>query len=133
MTGYQLKAERVHAIVTDCLFKDGEDTTGFIKAEGVRMTIGFHPGRLKSHEAEIERMLCELPEQFFQSTGGGWTFLNACMDREGRQWGEHRDIDGLVVLGIGIGRVKYSMPRDMWNILPGGMPYFTVLDKKEVG
>ena len=36
----------------------------------------------------------------------------------------------LVVLGIGVGMVAYSLPRDVWNILPGGVPY-VIIDTKD--
>lgn len=39
-------------------------------------------------------------------------------------------MEQLVSLGIGIKKVKYCMPKEMWSILPGGMPYFMIL--KEV-
>jgi len=54
-----------------------------------------------------------------------------CMDKHGVQWGEHRNIEQLVVLGIAAKMVKYCMPRDMWGILPGGMPYIAIDTEKE--
>lgn len=124
-----LSSEQVNAIFIDCLFKDGEDTSNHIKAEGIVHTVGFHPGRLESHRAEIEAMLDELPEQFKQSGGGGWSFLNACNDKHGNQWtGLHLHMEQLFQLGIGIGKVQCQMPREMWLLLPGGVPYYVVKD-----
>ena len=72
-------------------------------------------------------MLGELPDEFHQVGGGGWSFLNACNNRHGELWtGEHRIMELLVMLGIGIGRVRFVMPRDLWSEMPGGMPYFMV-------
>ena len=49
------------------------------------------------------------------------------MDRDEHQWtGEHRVMEQLFVLGIGIGHVRYCFPRDMWKSLPGSMPYMIV-------
>ena len=122
-----LDPERVSAIFTDCLFRDGEDTSNHIKAEGIVRNVGFHPERLQNHKAEIEAMLDELPDEFKKSGGGGWSFLNACNDKHGNQWtGLHQRMEQLFQLGIGIGKVQYQMPREMWSVLPGGMPYLVV-------
>ena len=122
-----LDPERVNAVFVDCLFRDGEDSSKHINAEGIVRNVGFHHERLESHKAEIVAMLDELPEQFKESSGGGWSFLNACMDKHGNQWtGLHQTMEQLFQLGIGIGKVKSLMPREMWSILPGGMPYYVI-------
>lgn len=132
-----LESKRVEEVFVDCLFKDGEDHSEFIKAEGVVRTVGFHPGRLSGHIEEIREMLMELPVEFMKSSGengGGWTFLNACNDKDGRQWtGSHLAMEQLFQLGIGIGLVECCLPRVMWPVLPGGVPYYTVDDEKEAG
>lgn len=125
-----LNAERVNAVFCDCVFQDGEDTKVHIQAEGITGKVGFHPRRLESHRAEIETMLDELPENFRQSGGGGWTFLNACNDRHGNQWtGLHLRMEQLFQLGIGIGKVQSCLPRELWSALPGGMPYYIIMDE----
>jgi hypothetical protein len=35
-------------------------------------------------------------------------------------------MDELVCLGLAIGRIAFLMPREMWEMLPGGMPYIVV-------
>lgn len=125
----KLTAERVKAVFHDCLFNEGEPHDNFVKAEGVVMTVGFHPGRLAAHDADIEEMLGELPEQFHDTKGGGWSFLNACMTKDGEQWGEHPTMDQLFQLGMAVGRVRCCFPRELWGMLPGGMPYYVVVQK----
>lgn len=123
--------ERVHAIISDCLWKDDEE---FVEAadhettvEGITQTFSFNPERLESHREEIEGMLKSLPSEFDKDNGGGWSFLNACMDRNGFQWtGLHMRMDELFVLGTALGRVESLLPRDMWSALPGGMPYYAI-------
>lgn len=111
----------------DCLFKNDEDKSQYIEAEGIVTNVGFHPTRLESYRQEIADMLAELPDEFKASAGGGHSFLNACMDRHGNQWtGLHRNMEHLVQLGIATGQVEYCMPRTFWSILPGGMPYFVI-------
>lgn len=122
-----LDPQRVEEIFLDCLFRDGEDTSTHVKAEGIMATIGFNPERLEGHRQEIEAMLAELPDDFRESGGGGMSFLNACMDRHGNQWtGLHQTMDQLFTLGIGLDKASFLLPREMWGALPGGMPYLVV-------
>ena len=122
-----LNAERVNEVFLDCLFREGEDTSKHIKAEGITTTAGFHPERLNSHKAEIEAMLDELPNEFQKQGGGGMSFLEACNDKHGEQWtGLHCVMEQLFQLGIAIGKVSLLLPREVWSGLPGGMPYYVI-------
>ena len=125
----ELDPEQVNKIFVDCLFREDEDTSEHIKAEGITMTVGFHPERMENHRAEIEAMLDELPEEFKESSGGGWSFLNANKDKHGNQWtGLHQRMEQLFQLGIGINKVESLLPREVWGSLPGGMPYYLITD-----
>lgn len=122
-----ITAVQVNHIFMDCLFKEGEDTEHHILTEGIIHTVGFQPERLEQHRQEIHDMLAELPDEFKVATGGGYSFLNACLDRYGNQWAdEHRTVEQLVLLGLAIGEVEYLLPRPMWGMMPGGVPYFVV-------
>lgn len=123
----KLDPQRVEAIFLDCLFRESEDTSQHVKAEGIFSNVGFHPERLARYKAEISALLDELPDEFKKTGGGGMSFLNACNDRSGNQWtGLHKRMEQLFQLGIGIGKVECLIPRKMWTTLPGGMPYFAV-------
>ena len=128
MTEQTLTAKRVNEIFVDCLFHDGEFTNPHVTGEGVMLKAGFHPERLASHKAEIRAMLFELPEKFRTSKGGGLSFLAGCETKDGAQWGEHRDLDQLLALGVATEQAMFLVPRDLWPICPGGMPFFAVLD-----
>lgn len=119
-------ASKLEKIMGDCLFADNEDTNSAILVEGIVNNFGFHPERLESHRAEVEKMLSELPIEFFPETGGGMSFLAACNDKYGRQWGEHRSMEALFALGIALGKVDLLIPKEMWSVFPGGMPYYVV-------
>lgn len=136
-----LTADNVHTIFLDCLFKDdeipsdGSHPPNMAVAEGVMHKCGFHAGRLQGHKQDVVSLLDQLPDAFHEKSGGGMSFLNACMTRgetfdghqaEGRQWGEHVNIEELLCLGLALGIAEYNMPRDKWKYLPGGMPYFVV-------
>lgn len=75
-------------------------------------------------------MLLQLPKEFQKGSGsgGGISFLNACNDVSGKQWTDsHQVMEQLFALGIGCNKVKCLMPREMWKVLPGGMPYYVVV------
>lgn len=129
-----IDASRIDLIFRDCLYteeelKDGKPAEGEpVLAEGITCTVGFHPGRIERHRKEVKGMLEGLPLQFRSTEGGGWSFLNACNDRNEVQWtGLHKWMEQLFQLGIGLGLAKCLMPREMWSELPGGMPYYSVL------
>lgn len=121
-----LTARNVESVFKYCLFRDGEDTSNPAIADGVVSKFGFHRGRLEERKAEIRELLNGLSDDFQADKGGGMSFLNACMTRDGQQWGEHRNVEQLLALGIASEQAKILMPREMWSMFPGGMPYFAV-------
>jgi hypothetical protein len=126
-----IDAAKIDAAFRDSLFKreevpDGEPPAGAVIVQGVLSQFGFHKARLESHREEVREALAGLPDGFHSGKGGGQSFLNACMDKDGNQWGEHRNIEQLISLGIGLGYVAYCLPKEAWQSLPGGMPYFSV-------
>lgn len=126
MSTSTLTASRVEAIFRDCLYRDGESVDRPIIVDGLSRQFGFHPGRLSSHGAEIKALLGELPRQFRSSHG--WPFGNACLDRHSRLWAnDQRQIEQLFGLGMAIGKVKYLLPRELWEHLPGSMPYLMII------
>lgn len=122
----ELTAQNVEVIFLDCLFRDGEDASKAKIVNGVVTDFGFHPERLENRKPEISELLDRLPDEFHANKGGGWSFLNACLTKSGEHWGEHRNIEQLLALGIATEQAKILMPREMWKLFPGGMPYFAV-------
>jgi hypothetical protein len=127
----KLTPENVNLVFMDCLFLDGEPTEPRVIGKGVLHDFGFQPERLAAHEEQVIEMLDQLPKEFHEDGGQGWSFLNACGTRDGDLWtGDHAAVQQLVALGGAIGRVKFLFPRDAWPHLPGGVPYFVILKKK---
>ncbi len=122
----KLTAQIVHDTFLECLFKDGESTDNYKLGEAVLIKVGFNPKRLKEKEPLIDKLLKELPTDIHKNIGGGISFLNMCVDINDNQWGEHKNIDELVALGIATGKLSFLTPRKMWNLLPGGMPYLVL-------
>jgi hypothetical protein len=127
----QLTAQRVQELAACCLVSmtvpgDSEDEAIWTEVEGFTTNFVFHAGRLAERAGEIGELLGELNDNFHAGKGDGWTFLNACVDRNGRHWGEYADVEQLVCLGIATGQAKWRFPREMWYGLPGGLPYFVV-------
>lgn len=123
----KLTPQAVDTLLATCRAKEG-DPGDPVKVEGIVRSLAFNNARIADHAAEIGELLAELPDEFLLTKGGGWTFLNACNDRHGHLWtGEHRTMESLFCLGIAAGKAKWLMPRDMWDVLPGGMPYVAVM------
>jgi len=123
-----LTAKNVTDIFMDCLFRDGEDTSNPAIAEGITSKFGFHKERLKSYIDDIADMLSQLPKEFQKESGGGMSFLNACNNFNGEQWtGLHEVMEQLFTVGLASGKVQCLMPRDIWAVMPGGMPYYVVV------
>lgn len=123
-----LTSENVEKVFMDCLSRVYEPKGNFIKAEGITFTISFHPGRLDNHKEDVRSMLSCLPKNFHKDHGGGWSFLNACDDKDGNQWTDlHRIMEQLFMLGIALDLAKWQMLRPMWSHLPGGVPYVVIL------
>jgi hypothetical protein len=132
------RSAAVERIFVDCLFRKTEvPGDGSVPANAILPTpivhrVGLHPDRITAHRSEIASLLLGFPEEFYSDGGGGWSFLNLCMLANGEQWtGYHLVMEQLLQLGEAIGRVSYPMPRDMWDVMPGGMPY-VVIDRSAI-
>jgi len=125
----KLEPSNVEEIFLDSLYKEGENHDDAVVVNGIMITVGFHPGRLASHKEEVRELLSQLPDEFHAEVpnAGGWSFLNACNNAEGELWtGEHRVMEQLFLLGEALDLVSCLLPREMWDVLPGGMPYYMV-------
>jgi hypothetical protein len=126
----ELTSQNVETTFKDCLFTDipsqEEIEKRAVIVEGILHKFGFVPEKLEEHRADIISMLSCLPDDFMEGKGGGMSFLNACVTKNGTQWGEHHTMDLLFSLGQAIGAVKCVLPRNLWAVLPGGMPYYQV-------
>ncbi|MNM78196.1 hypothetical protein D3C81_900880 [compost metagenome] len=97
--------------------------------EGIqpKLMFAFHPGRVAEVKGRIKAILENLPEQFRRDIGGGWSFLNLCVDKNKEQWtGLHHVCEHLLVLGIATDQMAFTSPREFWPMLPGGLPYVCV-------
>lgn len=138
-----LTSKAVMDIFMDCLFKEQPAIgTKYIPSRGISVNVGFDPEKIESHKDEIINLLKFLPTEFFETDqeqiithkkceGGGWSLLKAPFTKYDTQWGEQIDADRLFMLGMAIGKVKYLMPREFWSALPGGVPYYIILNKCE--
>lgn len=125
-------SEAVSRIYTACLYPDVEaDLLGKQEAmkqgkfgAGILTDTVFKPSSLLTHRAEIFALLRRMPAAFHRGSGDGWSFLNLCNDAAGNLWtGEHRQMEKLVSLAMALGVGQFIFPRDLWEALPGGMPY----------
>lgn len=125
---HPLFASAVDAVFRSVLFLPGEPTESAVMARGVRHTFGFHPGRLELAREKVVAWIAQLPPSFQPDSrggGGGDSFLNACMTASGEQWGEHRNVEQLMALGLAL-ELLWRSPPDLDFAMPGGVPGFRV-------
>lgn len=120
------KAEKVHEITEYCLAEADFSVDDSIVANGLVNNFAFSTSKLKERKQDVIEILAEMHPNFRRDIGGGWTFLNLPMDKNDHHWCEQPTAEKLVALGIGLGLVKYSFPRELWNNLPGGVPYIVI-------
>lgn len=116
-------AEVVHETVKYCLFNADEDTSKHVVGEGLTGSFGFHPDRIEEKRPVIVEMIERLHPDFRESGGGGASFLQMCVDKDGVQWGEHSTCSELIALASALKLASFPMPRGLWPMLPGGVPY----------
>lgn len=125
----KLTLENVERIFKECLAEE-RTSDEVVPVDGVMNGFVLKKDKLKFYREEIKGMLDILPDDFREHGGGGWSFLNLCVRKDGEQWtGSHAVMEHLVCLGIGSGKMKYLLPRQMWKVLPGGMPYVAIMDE----
>lgn len=117
--------DRIHTIFYGCLVVKVVETSEVAKVEGITLNVWFNKNSLEKYALEIRMLLGALPRAFKQA--GGASFLQAALDMNGVQWtGFHLRMEQLFLLGMGIGKVECPVPREFWNTLPGGMPFYQV-------
>lgn len=111
-----ISPQRVETLLKNALSPDGVPIEGFIH------TFCLVPAKID--RAEVIKMLEQLQVEFFDNGGGGWSALNLCMTAQGDLWtGEQRVTELLYCLAAALDLASFLLPRDIWKVLPGGMPY----------
>jgi hypothetical protein len=90
--------------------------------DGVAHSFLIDKQKVNSHMDKINEFLNELSDTFKE----GMSFLALPFDKNNNQWGEQMNAEQLMVLGIAAGRIKLCLPKEMWNLLPGGVPYIEI-------
>lgn len=119
-------ARRVEALFRDCLFRNEAEAKKFkpVLSLGIITNVGFHPERLAGHADTIKALIKEVvKEEFYEDTDGGYSFLLLPIDRNENQWGEQRNAEQLFLLAQALNLASFCLPREVWPMLPGGMPY----------
>lgn len=121
-----ISSQEIRSMFMDSLFKPEElpasgtpDEGTFVRVEGIVGGFGFHPERVKTHAPRLKEIIAELDPNFLV----GWTFLNLPFDKNGNQWGEQPTANEFMCLSMANGLARYQFPREMWEVLPGGVPY----------
>lgn len=122
-----IPSSRVHELFKKSLFNEVELINGKpslkpVVAEGVLINVGFHPERIENAREEISMMIDSLNPDI--DTDKGILFFHICRDRNGNRWTDSYQIcEELVLMGIALGILEYSLPRDFWSFFPGSVPF----------
>lgn len=116
-------AAEVRDLMIECLANDPPGKAAITRIEAVVHTFVFDSASIERNSGRIKALLSVMHSNFHKQHGGGWSFLQLPMDADGIQWGEQVDAEALVALAIAAGMGQFSLPRGMWNALPGGVPY----------
>jgi len=93
-----IDARRIRFICEDCLL-NAENPEVVVKTNWGHKYI-FDKNKIEKYTDEIYGFLKQLPKEFQSNDGGGWSTLNACVDKNQHEWGDQEDVDYLVALGI---------------------------------
>lgn len=125
-------AERVKNTFYDCMFKTAEEANEHVEkgtivtSKGMRVIVAFHPERLKGHEEGILALMNEVVhDKFYRDGGGGMSFLDLCVDKNGNQWTDlHQTMDQFFQLAQAIGHAGFcTQDPGLISLMPGGMPF----------
>lgn len=128
----QSLASRIRDLVTEMLYTSEElqglpldkPPEGSVCIVGIIHDYAFQPDRVVANREKVIALIREIcTDEFLKSKGGGWSFLNLCMTRDGRHWGEHYNCEQLYAIAAANGLAGYTLPQKMWSMFPGGMPY----------
>jgi len=119
----KLTSQRVDELYTTCLSQSEENTAVTIK--GIILSATFSVANLNAVKEDIVELIMQLPEGAFKgSKDNGLSFLTLCHDKDEEQWTSfHACVERLMMLAMCIQRCVFLMPRNMWKVLPGGLPY----------
>lgn len=125
----ELTSQNVTDIFKKCLYNEAQPDVKTIVVEGIVSSAKFSVPMVNEYKQEIADMLSQLPDEFMTSKGGGWSFMNACVTKTGNMWTSlHQVMEQLFMLGMSVDMVICLLPRELWSALPGGVPYYQVLD-----
>jgi len=128
----KLNVKNVQKTFLDCLLDNNyTDESKVIMVHAVTGCFGFDPEKIEKHSEDIHDMISQLHPNFDEKNQG-YTFMNLPFKGENNeQWGEQRNGDQLMALGLASGWMKLTLEdKRLWIVLPGGVPYVYRLDKR---
>lgn len=124
---HELNESEVNRLFNACLCHDelkNLNDHDIIHVEGIHHSANLRTKRIEENYDDITLYLSQLPDKFKK----GWTFLEFGVNKKGDKWTSHFETaEKLLLLGIAAGRVEYINTRNVWEILPSGLPYVKIV------
>lgn len=87
-------------------------------------SLRWHREMLDGARPTILRMLRGLPKEFRNESGGGLSMTRIDRREDGSEWDENGlPCCLLLAMALATGYAKISTPRELWDAMPGGLPY----------
>lgn len=120
----KLSAERISSIYSDCLLRESdfdEDglTCNFYEGNGVCGKAVFSIPRLNEHREELDDCISQIHD-----IDKAPSFTEFYYDADGNKWTEETVVvDMLVQMGMASSMLFYTLPEQLWEYLPDGVPF----------
>lgn len=137
LTDGKLTQANVHTLIMHALYNiseapaDGSSPPDAVRVDGIVFDYGFNPERLADTREDLLAMFAEIDPRYFNENGFSFLFLG--FDKDEKEWTStsmtegtahgFKYVESFLCLALAQGLAKYTFPRALWRLLPGGAPF----------
>ena len=122
----ELTKDNVYNIFYDCLINNNEECD-YKEVEVISSIFRFNKDKLKQYKNDIFNLIEQLPDM-----ESGIAFMNLYLKKDSTKWGSLVDAEYLLALGLATENLVYFLPKEMWPMLPFGMPLILRNQKENI-
>jgi hypothetical protein len=127
----ELTSANVRNVVNASMFAAEDVINGVpvrepLTVKGLNVQLSFDPQRVTANKSQVRELVEQLSPAFRDQNG--MSFMGLPVRSDGVQWGQYRNADELVCLGLATGDlVLIPADRADWKDLPGKLPYVAIV------